>query len=430
MAPGGRPEDMAAVADVLLSAPPAQEAPAAAPREAPGEPLLAPTALPPAAPLSAPGLCVLIPTGLDGPDRRRTAIAVAQRLAPHGSATALFLFEHGQADAHILGEVGCGRLGPQSYLSAEGPARATTDLVIQCDHVVVIALDGACGALGRLGRVAARTVFVATSDAESLLETYRGLKSCRASAAELETSIFIVGANGPEEAGRLHRRLSRAARQCLGMEVAIEGFLPNLDAVSPRPDHPEPLRVLAQAPAEEIWLPLIAAGKDRWIAPAAPLPAPAATEAPPAPAMAARPMAPADEICPAFMVWTPEDRATLLAAIERQGAAPLDASLRALFRTEVDEPGAPPLTAVGSDGALVAVLVARPGEPVDTRAACRWLTLHRHLIACAYPCAGIAEEAEPSAIVLAPLSAPAVADGLRRFLPVRMGGRQGIVMLP
>jgi hypothetical protein len=159
------------------------------------------------------------------------------------------------------------------------------------------------------------------------------------------------------------------------------------------------------------------------------LAAQAMTPQPLAPVMAARPESPTGEICPAFMVWAPEDQAALLAAIESQGAAPLDASLRALFRIEVDEPGAPPLAAVRSDGALVAVLVARPGESVDTRAARRWLTLHRHLIARAYPCAGIAEEAEPSAIVLAPVEAPA-ADGLRRFLPVRMGGHRGVVMMP
>jgi hypothetical protein len=96
---------------------------------------------------------------------------------------------------------------------------------------------------------------------------------------------------------------------------------------------------------------------------------------------------------------------------------------------EVDEPDAPLLAAVRDDGALVAILIADGRRPVDARAAEHWLAVHRALLARAYPSAGISWEAAPSAVVLAPLES-AAADGVRRFLPVKIGGRQGIVLLP
>jgi hypothetical protein len=118
-----------------------------------------------------------------------------------------------------------------------------------------------------------------------------------------------------------------------------------------------------------------------------------------------------------------------VAAIEAQPPAALGKSLRQVLRVDVDEPGAPPLAAVRDDGTLVAILLAREGEPVDTRAGARWLTAHRRLLVRAYPSAGIREDAEPTAIVLARMEPPP-ADGTRRFLPIQLGGRRGIVLLP
>jgi hypothetical protein len=102
---------------------------------------------------------------------------------------------------------------------------------------------------------------------------------------------------------------------------------------------------------------------------------------------------------------------------------------RLVVRVEVDEPDAPPLAAVRDDGALVAILIADGRRPADARAAEHWLAVHRALLARAYPSAGIRAEAAPAAVVLAPLE-PAPADGVRRFLPVKVGGRQGVVLLP
>ena len=143
---------------------------------------------------------------------------------------------------------------------------------------------------------------------------------------------------------------------------------------------------------------------------------------------AASPGAGAQE-CSVFSPWRPEGREELVAAIEAQPAAMLDPSLRQVIRVDVDEPGAPPLAAVRYDGTLVAILLAPGGEPADTRAAARWLTAHRRLLARAYPHAGIREDAAPAAIVLAPMQPPP-ADGLRRYLPIQLGGRRGIVLLP
>ena len=131
-----------------------------------------------------------------------------------------------------------------------------------------------------------------------------------------------------------------------------------------------------------------------------------------------------------FSPWTPESREALLAAIEMQGTALAAGSLQQVFRIEVDEPGAPPLAAVRNDGALVAILVAGPGEPADASAASRWLAVHRRVLARAYPCSGIRADAEPSAIVLAPVEASPMADGVRRFVAVRTGGHRGIVLVP
>jgi hypothetical protein len=288
-------------------------------------------------------------------------------------------------------------------------------------------------------------VFVAAHDLESLLETYRSLKSWKALAPGGQAALFVVGAAGSDEAGRLHRRLSQAARQFLGIDLASQGFLLGLDGAALRPDHPEPLRILAQAPAEEVWPRLLAAARDKHLTPAVPAVRDATSVASANAEGAAgqdRPWHPREmpsphhepeppaAVCPAFSIWTPEDRESLLAAIEAQGAALLADTLQPIFRVEVDEPGAPPLAAVRADGTLVAILVAGPGELVDAPAASRWLKVHRRVLARAYPCSGIREDVDPSAIVLAPVEAPAVADGIRRFLPLRLGAHRGIVILP
>jgi len=151
--------------------------------------------------------------------------------------------------------------------------------------------------------------------------------------------------------------------------------------------------------------------------------------APAVPAAARRQEGAPADVCPVFSVWQPADRAELLAAIEAQAPSLLAADLRVVFRVDVDEPGAPPLAAVRAEGALVAILVTAPGEAADTAAAERWLAVHRSLLARAYPSAGIAAEGGASAVVLAPLQSPPP-DGLRRFLPIRMGGHRGVVLVP
>ena len=125
--------------------------------------------------------------------------------------------------------------------------------------------------------------------------------------------------------------------------------------------------------------------------------------------------------------WNPTDAASLLAAMEPQVPALLGDRFRGVLRPDVDEPGAPALVAVRDDGALVAILVQDAGGSADTDAAKWWLAAHRSLLARAYP--GISPEAEPSAIALVPVG-PIPGDGARRFVPVKVGGRCGVVLLP
>ncbi|MBE3096677.1 MAG: hypothetical protein IMZ44_06045, partial [Planctomycetes bacterium] len=136
------------------------------------------------------------------------------------------------------------------------------------------------------------------------------------------------------------------------------------------------------------------------------------------------------EPCSIFAPWQPESRDALVAAVEAQAPALLGPDLRQVLRIEVDEPGAPPLAAVRQDGTLVAILLAGAGETVDTQAAARWLSVHRALLARAYPGAAIGEGREPAAVVLAPLAPPGAPDAVRRFLAVKLGGHRGIVLLP
>jgi len=406
--PGSRGDDLAALAEVLITG---------------AAPLLSPGGGDAATPVSATaplrGLYVLVLAGIRTADRRSTALAVAERLATPGRTAALFTFEGSLTDAHVLGEPGCGRLGPQNYLGSLNADRSVADLLAQCDQVAVISLDAPHEALRRLGRAAGRAVFVADGgDVESLVETYRHLKWWRAGGLASEPALFVVGSDGPQQAGRLHRRLREASRQFLGCDLADLGFLSREDVatVAGRP----PLHVLAQTPAAEIWPRLLAAAQRQPPCPLAPASADTASRA------TESDKAPAGVFSP----WEPEDRAALLAAIEAQAPALLGESPRLVFLVEVDEPDAPPLAAIRADGTLVAILVADGRGPCDPQGAARWLAVHRRLLAQAHPCSGLRADAKPTAVVLKPLETPPAADGMRRFLPVRMGGHRGIVLLP
>jgi hypothetical protein len=430
------------------------------------------------------GLYVIVPAGIETADRRRTALAVAASLAPRGGTTAVFLLEGGAADVHVLGEPACGRLGPERYLDPADTGLAIRRLLSRCDPVAVAPLETAAGMpRGLAGRVR-RTVFVAAADAESVVETYRELKAWRARGLALPAALFVVGTDGAAEAGRIVGRLRRASREFLGCNLANQGFLGAEDAILAA-DHPEPLRIFSRTPVGEIWPRLLGDDVENRAAssppgrtgetasPAAPTPLadnrdshllsgaasqqkvyPRAAESiVPVAAALARPtaepwpaggrktggcpsflagepaVAPAPDAYSVFSPWRPESREDLVAAIETQPAAILGKLLRQVIRVDVDEPDAPPLAAVRDDGALVAILLAQNGEAADTRAAAHWLAVHRRLLARAYPLAGIREGAEPSAIVLAPLEPPS-GDGIRRFLPLQLGGHRGIVLLP
>jgi len=480
------------------------------------------------------GLYVMVPAGIDVADRRRTALAVAARLAPRGGTAAVFLLEGGAADAHVFGEPACGRLGREHCPDPADTGRAIRELLGRCDQVAVVLLESSRGVPGDLAGRVHRTVFVATADAESVVETYRELKAWCARGPALPAALFVVGTDGAAEAGRLLGRLRRASREFLGCDLANQGFL-TPDAAAFAAEHPGPPRVHARVPIGEIWPRLLgadgearpaddaagraaeAAALDVQVQPtarqAAASDAPARTEktrdrrlvlegaaqerpyprvpeasvpaaaptggkprkrngdshlllggaAPvcarlgvsdatlPAAAKVAgkigdcpsllgvRPSAAAAgaQECSVFSAWQPEGREELVAAIEAQPPAMIEKSLRQIIRVDVDEPDAPPLAAVRDDGALVAILLAPAGQPgrpanpqaADPQAAARWLTVHRRLLALAYPHAGIREDVEPSAIVLAPLETPP-ADGVRRFLPIQLNGHRGIVLLP
>jgi len=420
------------------------------------------------------GLYVLIPSGIEPPNRRRAALDVARRLAPPNRPAAVFVFDGPMVDAHVLGEVAGGRLGPQNYLTAADIDRTIANLMGQCAQIAIAILGEPNGEVRRLGPAAPRTIFLVRPDGESIVETYRGLKIWRQGGARSEAALVVLGGDGGEDAGRLHRRLRKTARAFLGCDLSVQGGLAAAGPITTS-EHPEPLCLFSHAPADRVWPCLLAAAR---CDPAnhrqtAGLPAAAqrlfhdpdcraaafpggresggievrgdlgrpprggletdsngeagASGAPHAPSQENAPAIP--DICPVFSLWKPDDRAELLAAIEAQAPGLLAGGLRMVFAVGVDEPGAPPLAAVRDDGALVAILVPEPGETVDTPAAEKWLAVHRDLLARAYPSAGIAAGATTSAMVLAPLEPPP-ADGIRRFLPVRMGGHRGVVLLP
>ena len=407
-APGRRGFD--ALCDVLLS---------------PDDERIAEHAPPPAAPPGTiRGLYVLAMAGVEPAARRQTALAVAHELAPRSAPAAVFLFENGRADAHLLGEPACGRLGPQSYLASADMGENAARLAGRCDQVGLAILDSVTAVPADLAPAVRCAVFVATPDAESLVEAYREFKSWRArasagpaGAAGTGHAVFVVEASGADDASRLHERFARAARRFLDCDVAIQGFLAGAGGAR-LPT--EPLRLFAGAPSGRVWSGLLAATERGNLRPSEEAPAPARAEPPLEPAVSAN---------AAISVWEPTDGEALLSAMEVQVPALLGERCRLVLRVDVDEPDAPPLAAVRDDGALVAILIADGRRPADARSAEHWLAVHRALLARAYPSAGIRAEAAPSAVVLAPLE-PAAAEGVRRFLPVRLGARQGIVVLP
>jgi hypothetical protein len=403
-----RREDLAALAGALLSS------------SSGATGCLQPVPLP-----KPPSVCIVDPCGLDGLDRRQAAVAAAARLVTPDKPAACLVFENGRADAYPLGS------------APSDETLTAADFIATCDQVVVVALDGTGGP----GPAADRTVFLTGPDTEGLLETYRGLKSWRAAHPVSPAALFVVGAESAEEARRLHRRLAIVARQCMGFELGDAGFSPPSSAADATP-------ILTDMPAADV-LAMLPAGGTGCLQPVSsekntggqaasathPNRVAGATGRLSASATdETRPISGAEKQDEAeyrvFSPWVPESREALLAAIEVQGPALGGGAFQQIFRVEVDEPGAPPLAAVRTDGALVAILVARPGESVDAAAAGRWLAVHRRLLARAYPCSGIRADVEPSAIVLAPVDGPAMADGVRRFVAVRTGGHRGIVLLP
>jgi len=422
-APGRRGFD--ALCDVLLS---------------PDDERAAEHAPPPVAPPKAiRGLYVLAMAGVEPSARRRTALAVAHELAPHSAPAAVFLFENGRADAHLLGEPACGRLGPQSYLASADMGENAACLAGRCDQVGLAILDSVTAVPADLAPAVRCAVFVATPDVESLVEAYRELKiwAARRPPSNPQSAIrnlpvpslepfgpqsslpfaalFVVGSDGGQEVRWFHDRLSRAARRFLDCDVTIQGFLAGASGAA-LPN--EPFRLFAGAPSGRVWSALAAAAVEGMPFSPFPFNPQSAIRNPQSPSTAA-----------VVGLWHPHDREALFAAVESQVPALLGERCRLVVRVEVDEPDAPPLAAVRDDGALVAILIADGRRPADARAAEHWLAVHRALLARAYPSAGIRAEAAPSAVVLAPLET-APADGVRRFLPVKVGGRQGIVLLP
>jgi hypothetical protein len=395
------------LADVLLSRP-APDAPGAGAATAPPDP--------------GPSFVVVDAGGVDPHVRRRNALAAAGRLAPQARTAAVFVFHDSRADAHIVGEPACGRLGPPSFPGAATLEETVDGLVRGCDLTCAVLLDGPPGGLAPVRRKVRRIVFLATPDAESLIETYRRLKQWRAASCA-QAGLLVVADPAAGQAERVHRRLWRAAHEFLGADLAMLGCLA---ADAPAGDWPpRPWRsIFAEVPAADVWPRLGAPHDDNPPGPAA--------DAPPAPPLpAARdPAAAGPAACALLQVWRPAGDGALLEAVEAQVPALLGPRFRAAIRVDVQEPGAPPLAGVRDDGALVAIIIQESAATVETRAAEEWLRVHRSLLVRAYPSAGISADAAPAAMVLAPLEVPTVTDGRRRFLPVQCGGRKGVVLLP
>jgi len=434
---------MAAVADALLSSPevPRGGSPSP-PREEPGtgapsEPREVSHAIPSVA--VPEGLYVLVPAGVDPADRRDAVLAAAHRLAPLQRPVAVLLLDNGRIEAHVLGEVAAGRLGPENHLGALDLPHTFVELAGQCAQVAVVPLGQPNGALEALGPAAERPIFLVRPDEESVVEAYRTLKAWRPGCGRTRPAVLFAGTDGPP--ATLLGRLRRAAQTFLGCDVAVQ------DVARPGGAEHEPpiprVRVFTDVPAEAVWPALLAAmgaaGPGAATGPA--LGVAQAVRAVTEPGESFEPVgstgprdfpvaAPA-AAAPAFALWEPEDREALLSAIADQLPGLVDGRLRQVFRVDVDEPGAPPLAAVRGDGTLVAVLVVEPGQAADTQAAERWMAVHRRLLARAYPAVeGVEVGSGVASIVLAPMGRAERPDGVRRIVPVRLGGHKGIVLLP
>jgi len=413
------------------------------------------------------GLYVLVPAGVDPADRREAALGAARRLAPLQRPAAVLFVEDGHVEAHVLGEVAAGRLGPENRLGASDLPHTFIELAGQCAQMAVVPLGEPNGALAALGPAAERPVFLVQPDDESLVEAYRTLKAWRLGCGRTYPAVLFAGADG--RTAVLHGRLRRAAQTFLGCDVAVQ------EVARPGGAEREPpmqrVRVFADVPAEAVWPALLAAlGAPDPAAPALAAPEPRAEargdvrsaahasraiHISPRPSgrgsngaprlaageagrgsnggnspVAATGAAVGQAVCPAFALWEPEDREALLAVIAAQLPGLVDGSLRQVFRVDVDEPGAPPLAAVRGDGALVAILVVEPGRTADTQAAERWMAVHRRLLARACPATGVEVGPGVASIVLAPTGRSERPDGIRRIVPVRLGGHKGIVLLP
>ena len=157
------------------------------------------------------------------------------------------------------------------------------------------------------------------------------------------------------------------------------------------------------------------------------MPAPNAVAAP------TRAPDPTPAVRPAFMLWRPDSRDELLDVFEAQLPALLGDAYPHVFRVDVAEAGAPPLVAVRRDGALVAVLFGEADEAVPAEPAREWLRVHWPLLVRAWPHANLPDEPQVETMVLAAGNGRPrgrlVGDGVRRFVPVRLGGHKGIVLL-
>jgi hypothetical protein len=434
--PNGPPSPsagLAAVADLLLSGP------SASPSAATGH---TPAPLPEAPPEPAPeadlprGLYVLVPAGIDPAARRDAALQAAGALATPPRPTGVLLFEGGRVDAHVLGETACGRLGPQSYLGGTDLERAVRRLAGHCDPIALVPLDAPDALLDRPAPALEHPVFLVEADAECLVEAYRTLKTWRRSGAAGRSAVLFAG-RPSDDAAPLHTRLRVAARAFLGCDLARQRTR-NGDAAPPEVAAPG-VRIFAGAPAEAVWAPLLDADTGTLSASDAEASGPGATVAEPsgedaAPAAAAPPAIrreaePPPAVRRAFALWQPDSREDLLAVFETQLPALLGQAYRHVFRVDVAEPGAPPLLAVRDDGTLVAILFGEPDEVVPTRPAVAWLEVHWPLLVRVWPDAGLPDQPRVATMVLA-AARPDRSDGtVHRFVPVRLGGHKGIVLL-
>jgi len=432
-------DDLAAVADVLLSGTSGQGAPAADrawPTVAPtglvvAEPPIASSLVPdgPAGqegpePTAAPprGLYVLVPAGVDPSRRRDASLEAARRLAASHRPAAVLFLENGRVDAHVVGETASGRLGPQNDLGAADLDRALRELAGRCDPIALVPVDASADRVERVGPAIDRPVFLLAADEEGLLETYRTLKGWRRAGAAAEAAVlYDAGGNG--RATVLHRRLRRAAEDFLGCDLALQQTPSDGRPAAARPG----VRLFAGIAAEAVWGPLLAVLTGTRPAVADTAARVTGTERP---AEAAEAAGGLPAVCPAFGLWRPESREALLRAVESQLPTLLDETLREALRPGVDEPGAPPLVAVRHDGTLVAVLFGEPDTCVPTREAEQWLRVHWPLLVRACPGAAVGTEPAVASVVLVPARSQEAASAVRRFVPVRLGGHKGIVLLP